>query len=108
MPSFSKVLFSSSLDSGSSIESSLGAASTTVTRLPNRANTWASSQPIAPPPSTISDSGSSLVSMASRFVQYGVPARPSIGGTAGAVPVPPPRHGGRGRPRRRRSPLVGR
>ena len=30
------------------------AASTTVTRTPNRANTWASSSPIAPPPSTAS------------------------------------------------------
>src|SRR3569833_3831576 len=87
MPSASKVFLSSALDSGSSSASSRGAASTTVTRLPNRANTWASSLPIAPPPRTISDSGSSLASMASRFVQYGVPLSPSIGGVSGAVPV---------------------
>ncbi len=36
---------------------------------------------------TTIDAGSSVSRTASRFVQYGVSARPSIGGTAGAVPV---------------------
>ena len=41
--------------------------------------TWASSQPIAPPPITTSEPGSSSSRMTSLFVQYGVSARPSIG-----------------------------
>jgi len=63
-----------------------GPCCTIVTRTPNRENTWASSQPIGPPPSTTSEPGSSVTRTASRFVQYGVPASPSIGGTAGRVP----------------------
>ena len=42
---------------------------------------------MAPPPSTISDSGTSSAWTISRFVQYGVPARPASGGMAGWVPV---------------------
>ena len=68
--------------------SSRSAASTTVTRTPKRANTWASShadrrrrrsRPARP--------GSSVSCTASRLVQYGVSASPSIGGAAGRVPV---------------------
>ena len=58
-----------------------------MTRTPNSAITCASSHPIAPPPITTSDDGSSVSCTASRLVQYGVSARPGIGGAAGAVPV---------------------
>src|SRR3954454_12919657 len=61
----------------------------TVTRTPNRAKTWASSQPIGPPPSTTSEPGSSVTCTASRLVQYGVPASPSTGGPAGPGPGGP-------------------
>src|SRR5262249_45768685 len=63
------------------------APSATVTRLSNRAKTCASSTPIAPPPSTSSESGTRSASIALWLVQNGVPARPGIGGTAGLVPV---------------------
>ncbi len=88
MPSASRADCASLDDSGSSNGSSRSAASTTVTLEPNRANAWASSSPIAPPPRTISESGRSLVSKASLFVQYGVSAKPSIGGITGSVPAP--------------------
>ncbi len=58
-----------------------------MTREPKRANTWPSSAPIAPPPSTTSDDGTSVVDSASRLVQYAMSANPGIGGTAGRVPV---------------------
>ena len=77
----------SSLASGSSKDSSRGRASMTVTAAPKRAKTWASSAPVAPPPSTISDSGTCSAWTISRLVQYGAPARPSSGGMAGSVPV---------------------
>ena len=64
-----------------------GAASSTTTSEPNRENAWASSSPIAPPPMTTSDAGAAVAWSASRFVQNGVSARPSIGGTAAVVPV---------------------
>ena len=64
-----------------------GAASTSVTVVPNRANAWASSAPIAPPPMTTIDAGRSAVASTSRLVQNGVSARPSTGGAAGEVPV---------------------
>ncbi len=57
MPSAAKTRSISSLDSGSSNDSNLGSASTTVTAVPKRAKTCANSAPMAPPPSTISDSG---------------------------------------------------
>ena len=86
MPSAVKIRSISSLASGSSKDTSLGSASTTVTAAPKRANTWASSAPMAPPPSTISDSGTCSAWTISRFVQYGVPAKPGSGGIAGSVP----------------------
>jgi hypothetical protein len=64
MPSRPKTSAISAPDSGSSSGSSWPSASTTVTAVPNRANTCASSVPIAPPPSTISDSGTCSVSIA--------------------------------------------
>ena len=75
--------------------SSRGAASTTVTLVPKRAKPCASSQPIAPPPSTTSDArrGVGLDRLAigpHRAVHAADVARsasPSIGGIAGAVPV---------------------
>ena len=87
MPSAANAFSSSSAASGSSCSSSRSAASTIVTRTPNRAKTWANSQPIGPPPITTSDAGSSVSATASRLVQYGVSARPSIGGALGVVPV---------------------
>ena len=87
MPSRPKTSASSAPASGSSGGSRRPDPSITVTRAPNRAKTWDSSAPIAPPPSTRSDAGTSVASMASRLVQYGVPARPSMGGMDGWVPV---------------------
>ena len=55
--------------SGSSGPTRTGAASMMVTVAPNRWNTWASSTPMAPPPSTSSDSGTDSVAIASRLVQ---------------------------------------
>ena len=66
--------------SGSSIGTRRGVPSTTVTREPKRANTWASSRPMAPPPRTRSESGTSSVLMASRFVQYGSSFSPGSAG----------------------------
>ena len=55
-----------------------------VTRTPNRANTCASSAPIAPPPMHDQRRRAASSSLtASRLVQYGVSASPSIGGAAG-------------------------
>ncbi len=88
MPSRPNTVAISSLDSGSSSGSSRSIASTTVTCAPNLENTWASSAPIGPPPRITSAAGTRSASMASRLVQYGVPARPGMGGMAGAVPVP--------------------
>ena len=65
MPSSAKTFASSSLLSGSSIGISRGAPWTTVTLAPNREKTCASSTPIGPPPRITSDSGTSVVSMAS-------------------------------------------
>ena len=42
---------------------------------------------MGPPPITASVAGTSVTFMASRLVQYGVSASPSIGGRAGSVPV---------------------
>ena len=87
MPSRVKTRSIRSPASGSSKDSSRGSASTTVTSVPKRAKTWASSQPIAPPPSTIIDSGTCSAWTISRLVQNGVPASPGMGGIAGAVPL---------------------
>ncbi len=69
MPSDRNTSANSSPDSGSSGPTRWGPASSTVTREPKRWNTWASSTPMAPPPMTASESGTSSVSMASRLVQ---------------------------------------
>jgi hypothetical protein len=86
MPSETKTSSRRAEASGSSGAISRGPASSTVTRTPKRANTWAISQPIAPPPTTTSEPGSLVARTASRLVQYGVPASPSIGSSAGRVP----------------------
>ena len=86
-PSRSNTVARSSLDSGSSGPTSRGPASRTVTVAPKRAKTWASSTPIAPPPMTASEDGTSVASIASRFVQYGVDARPSMGGAHARWPT---------------------
>ena len=86
MPSRPNTSASIAPASGSSMGSSRPAASTTVTCAPNLANTCESSAPIAPPPRTMSEPGTSSVSMASRLVQYGDWPRPSIGGMDGSVP----------------------
>src|SRR5262245_21803138 len=87
IPSSASAVATSSLASGSSSATSRSSASITVTSTPNLANTWPSSTPIEPPPRMASERGSVSTSIACRLVQYGVPARPSIGGTAGSVPV---------------------
>ena len=87
MPSAVKIRSISSLASGSSNDTSRGSASTRVTAVPKRAKTWVNSAPVAPPPSTISDSGTRSAWTTSRLVQYGVSASPSRGGMAGSVPV---------------------
>ena len=69
MPSDPKTSANSCPASGSSGPTRQGPASSTVTSEPKRRNTWASSTPMAPPPSTASDPGTSSVSMASRLVQ---------------------------------------
>ena len=86
IPSCAKTSASRSAASGSLAGSSRSPCWTIVTRTPNRANTWASSHPIGPPPTTTSEAGSSVTWTASRLVQYGVSASPSTGGVAGRVP----------------------
>ena len=87
MPSAAIARATTSEDSGSSRARTRGAASTSETFVPNRANAWASSAPMAPPPMTTIDAGRSGVASTSRLVQNGVSARPSTGGAAGEVPV---------------------
>src|SRR5262249_40575724 len=87
--------------SGSSAGSTRFPCSTSVTFDPNRANTWPSSSPTAPPPSTTSDAGASFASTASWFVQNSTPSSPGSGGTPGRGPAarPPPRPARAARPR---------
>ena len=87
MPSAAMARATTSELSGSSSARIRGATSTSETLVPNRANAWASSAPMAPPPMTTIDAGRSGVARTSRLVQNGVSARPSTGGAAGAVPV---------------------
>ena len=86
IPSSVRTFVMSSEDSGSSNTKSRGAASIVVTAEPKRRKTWPSSRPIAPPPITIRLFGTVSVSMASRLVQYGVSAKPSMGGAQARVP----------------------
>ncbi len=87
MPSSPNTSASNAPASGSSGPIRWGATSSTVTSAPKRRNTWASSTPMAPPPRTTSEAGTSSVSMASRLVQYGVPASPATGGIQARVPM---------------------
>lgn len=87
IPSAAKTSSSSRPASGSSPGTRRSPCCTIVTRTPKRASTWAISQPIGPPPSTTAEPGSSVSRTTSRLVQYGVPASPSMGSSAGRVPV---------------------
>ncbi len=87
MPSRSKTRATRALDSGSSGARIRSAASRMSTCTPNRAKAWDISAPMAPPPMTMSEPGSSSSRHASRLVQNGVFARPGIGGADGSVPV---------------------
>ena len=60
---------------------------TMVVGTPKRTKTWASSQPVGPPPRTSRLRGSSRVSVACSLVQGCVSARPSIGGTLDVDPT---------------------
>src|SRR5580704_5146060 len=88
IPSAANTSANSAPDSGSSGPIRQDPASSTETLDPNRWNTWASSTPMAPPPSTPNDAGTSSVSMASRLVQYGVSDNPGTGGVQARVPIP--------------------
>ena len=61
---------------------------------PNRAKTWASSRPTAPPPRTTSDAGSSSASTASRLVQYSTCRARGSAGSPGACRSRARRRGG--------------
>src|SRR5438034_3470783 len=67
--------------SGSSRMRMRGSISTCVTRDPNLAKHWASSQPIGPPPSTTSRGGSALKVHTVSEVRQPASASPGIGGT---------------------------
>lgn len=58
-----------------------------VTCAPRRANAWASSQPIGPPPMTASRRGSSVRLKIDSLVRKPASASPGTGGTAGRPPV---------------------
>ena len=60
---------------------------TIVTREPNRAKICANSSPTGPPPTTSSDSGSSVSSSAETWSIQSMSPMPSIGGTAVREPV---------------------
>ncbi len=87
MPSAANTSSSTLEVSGSSRATRRGRASTIVTAVPTRRKAWASSQPMAPPPSTISDRGAAASSNTFSFVRYARSASPSIGGTTGRAPV---------------------
>ena len=88
MPSRANTSVTSLLDSGSSSARIRSATSRMVTCTPNRENACAISTPIAPAADhDQAGSAASLSCTASRLVQYGVSARPGIGGTPGSVPV---------------------
>ena len=60
---------------------------TIVTREPKRAKICANSRPTGPPPTTSSDSGSSVSSSAETWSIQSISSMPSIGGTAVREPV---------------------
>ena len=64
-----------------------GAISITVTAVPNVLNNPANSNPITPPPTITSDSGTDLVSSASVLVQKEVDSKPLMGGITVEDPV---------------------
>ena len=86
MPSATKTSSRIAAASGSSGQRIRWPALSTVTRTPKRAKTWAISLPMGPPPMTISEAGSAVARTASRLVEYGVPARPSMAARRGGCP----------------------
>ncbi len=76
-----------SVISGRSLSRSRLPDSTSVTVTPNRANTWASSQPTAPPPSTSSEGGRVDDDRAASLVHVGTASSPGMSGMTGAEPV---------------------
>ena len=64
-----------------------GSISTCVTRDPNLAKHWASSQPIGPPPRTTSRGGNALRFQTVSEVRQPISASPGIGGTKGCAPA---------------------
>ena len=86
MPSRSNTVARTSPASGSSRGNSRGSRAMTSTFVPNRANTWASSQPIGPPPMMINEDGAVGALTASRFVQTS-PSGPDPDARNSARPV---------------------
>ena len=73
--------------SGSSAATSRGSASTTVTSAPNDFHTLANSQPITPPPSTMTDSGTRSSRSAWSEVRMRSPSTSIPGSDLGYEPV---------------------
>ena len=87
MPSAANVRAMSAENSASSLASSRGAISTSVTCEPKRANACASSQPIGPPPSTTRRRGNARSAHTVSEVSGPASASPGSGGTNGRAPA---------------------
>ena len=72
---------------GSSVRRRRAAASTRVTRVPRRANAWASSQPTAPPPTTASRSGRRWRAKTVSLVSTPAASIPGTGASEATEPV---------------------
>ena len=86
-PSASRARATMAEASGSSRGRTRSSASITVTWVPRRATAWAISTPSGPPPSTVIDTGRSSRLNRVSVVRMPIASSPSIGGTAGVVPV---------------------
>ena len=86
-PSASSAADTTAAASTSSRGRTCAPACTSVTTLPKRANDWASSVPMGPPPITSNRAGRSVSEKIDSLVSYGVSARPGIGGRAARAPV---------------------
>ena len=86
-PSRSSAVVTTADASGSSSDSSRSSTSTMVTVTPRRAKAWASSQPMAPPPSTASEPGEVVRSHTVSLVRASTSSRPGTGGSAGPAPA---------------------
>ncbi len=87
MPSASRCGRSAAPASGSSRPRNLGPASITVTLEPRRAKACPSSTPMAPPPRTAREAGSSFGIAAWRLVQNGTVSRPGTVGITAVLPL---------------------